>query len=214
MSIWAPVVAALGSSLLTGGAGFGTIWWQQRKRDKAMALAEISEAYHQLIASSLSFVIRARTLRDAMRSRSGLGEGLQVTLRIRQPLDPLEFHDWLARGFEPMNQAWSQIEVIGSPEAVARATQLLDACADLVGTAGQPGTARGKIATVLKGLEWTAEEQQALQFHVERIVKYRSEFVLIAREQLGRPALGSGLELATDPGPTGGSESAAPENAA
>lgn len=208
------MVAALGSSLLTGGAGFGTIWWQQRSRDKATALAEISEAYHQLIASSLSFVIRARTLRDAMRSRSGLGEGLQVTLGIRQPLDPFEFHDWFAHGFEPINQAWSKIEVIGSPEAVATATQLLNACADLVGTAGQPGTGRGKIATALEGLEWTAEEQQALQFEVERIVKCRSEFVRIARQELGRPVVSPRLDLAAEPGSPDRSESTAPKNAA
>jgi hypothetical protein len=95
----------VGIKLLTGAAGFGAIWWQQPTRDRAAATADRSGAYHQFIASSLSFVVRARTLREAMRVRSGQKEGLDVVLGIRTPLDPLELHDWFAEGFEPMNHA-------------------------------------------------------------------------------------------------------------
>src|SRR5205807_2134102 len=116
----------------------------------------------QLIAHSLSFTIRAGALRNAMQVRSGFGEGFDVATRTRKPLDPLEFHDWFAQGTTPINEAWSIIEVIGTPEAVRTATDLMDACADLVGIATQAGEARRKVATAVKGLAWTPEQQKAL----------------------------------------------------
>jgi hypothetical protein len=189
-------VAAIGSSALTGAVGFGTIWWQQRKRDKAAAVSEMSETYHQLIAHSLSFVIRARTLRNAIQARSGLREGLDVTLGIRPPLDPFEFHDWFAQGFEPINQAWSKIEMIGSPEAVEAATQVLDACADIVAMATQPGAGRGKIATTLGGVQWTAEQEHALEAVAKRVLKHRREFIRIARADLSMPVVSPATDLA------------------
>ena len=182
MSIWAPVVAALG----TGVLGFGGIWWQQRHRDRASALAEKGDAYHQLIAHSLSFTIRARTLRDAMRRRSGLAEGLDVALGKRRPSDPMELHDWFAQGWEPLNQAWSKIQVIGSPAAEDAATEVIDACADLVAVATDMGQARGKTASALRGLDWTSEQQEALENAATRVVKGRGAFIEIARGELGK----------------------------
>jgi predicted negative regulator of RcsB-dependent stress response len=61
MTIWAPVVAALGASILTGIFGFGGILWQQHRASQAAAAQEKSAAYHQLIARSLSFSARVRT---------------------------------------------------------------------------------------------------------------------------------------------------------
>ncbi len=131
VSEWAPVVAALG----TGVIGFGGLWWQQRHRDDAAAEAKRTDAYHQMIAESLSFSIRAHSLRTTMRARSGLGDRLdfdlrlrprdlpEMTLRSRAPADPLQLHDWLAQGFQPVNQAWSWIEIIGSAQAVDAATE-------------------------------------------------------------------------------------------
>jgi hypothetical protein len=186
VSIWAPVVAALGASVLTGGFGFGTIWWQQRKRDRGDAAAQKSEAYHQLISHSLSFTIRAQALRNTMRSRSGLNERLDLALRLRRPIDPMELHDWFAQGYEPMNQAWSKVEVIGSPDAVDVATQLLDACADYVGMATELGTARGRVATYLKGLHWTREQEDALEATARRVIEHRRAFIKITRRELGQ----------------------------
>jgi|SRR5947209_5326851 len=55
MSIWAPVVAALGASALTGIFGLAGIWWQQRRaelerRDALLKryLAQLQDAYESL----------------------------------------------------------------------------------------------------------------------------------------------------------------------
>jgi hypothetical protein len=188
------VVAALGASGLTGGFGFGTLWWQERRRDRDDALAKKGAAYQRLIAQSLSFAIRAGTLRTTMQVRSGLKEGVDVATRLRRAADPMELHDWLAQDFAPMNEAWSEIEIAGSPDAVRMATELVDACADLIGVATQPGEAHGKIGTAFKGLAWTSEQEDALVDARRRVMATRSAFINVARTELGSDVINESAE--------------------
>jgi hypothetical protein len=181
VSIWAPVVAALG----TGVIGFGGILWQQFRRDRRATLAEKSDAYYQLIAHSLSFAVRAGTMQNTMRVRSGLNERMDLTLRLRRPLDPMEVHDWFAQGYEPMNQAWSKIQVVGSVDAVRVAKELMDACADMVALAGELGGARGPFGTYLRGLEWTSDQEEALKATTNRMIEHREALIELARKDLG-----------------------------
>jgi hypothetical protein len=139
--------------LLTGLSGFGGIWWQQRRRNEAEALENKVAAYHQMITSSVAVMTRAAAL------RSGLKEGLDVVLRHRNPLDPMELHDWLAQDAAPLYQAWSMVQMSGSHEAVRVATTLLDACAGVIGVATESGQAHGKIAGTIKGIAWTDTQQ-------------------------------------------------------
>jgi hypothetical protein len=120
-----------------------------------------------------------------MQVRSGLKEGVDVATRLRRPADPMELHDWLAQDFVPMNQAWSTIQMTGSAEGVRVATNLLDACADLVGIATESGEAHGKLASAFKGLNWTAEQQNVLQEATKRVVKEREALISVARKELG-----------------------------
>src|SRR5258708_19539386 len=125
MTIWAPVIAALGASFLTGGFTWGVSWWQERRRDRASTMLEKAAAYHELISRSLSFTARASALRNAMQARSGLKEGVDVTFRLPHPADPLELHDWIAGDFEPINNPWSRIQLIRTPPPIHAAPHLL-----------------------------------------------------------------------------------------
>jgi hypothetical protein len=62
--------------------------------------------------------------------------------------------------------------MIGSPEAVDGATQLLDICAELLGLATTPGE----------------EQQQALQAAGKRVIDTRQDFIEITRKELGKEA--------------------------
>ena len=186
VSIWAPVVAALGASFLTGVLGFGTIFWQQRRRDRADAVAQKRNAYGLLIAHSLNFTIRAQAMRNTMRARSGFNERLDLAMRLRRPLDPIELHDWFAQGYEPLNQAWANVEVVGSAAAVRIATDLMDTCADFVKLAGELGMARGRFVTYLRGFEWTADQDRALEEAARRVLGHRRAFIALARTELGQ----------------------------
>jgi hypothetical protein len=48
-----------------------------------------------MLSRSTAVMMRAQALGQQMRLRSGLKEGLDVTLKFRKPADVLEFHDWL-----------------------------------------------------------------------------------------------------------------------
>jgi integral membrane sensor domain MASE1 len=96
VSIWAPVVAALGASFLTGLLGFGTICWQQR-RDRADAFARKRDAFGLLIAHSLNFTIRPQAMRNTMRARSEFSERLELAMRLRRPLDLIGYMTGLRR---------------------------------------------------------------------------------------------------------------------
>lgn len=192
MSEWAPVVAALG----TGAFGFGGIIWQQQRREQVAANAERSECYHALIAYSLSFATRAQALRQVMRTRSGLTDRLDIEMSFRhpelkvstrEPLDPLQLHDWISEGYEPINQARSRIEVVGTSAAVMTATKLLDACADVVSVATHAGSGRGRIGTTLIGMEWSKTEDEALDVAARRVVEIRKDFIAITRAESDRP---------------------------
>jgi hypothetical protein len=188
------VVAALGASALTGAFGFGAIWWQERKRIRTADLDEKGAAYRGLIARSFSFATRAQVLRTLMQTRSGLKEGLDVAMRIRRPLDPMELHDWIAQDFAALNDAWSAVEIVGSADAVRHSNILLDCCADLLTEATQIGEARGQIATGLKGVAWTTEQEQALIEARDKVFKARRAFIRVARMELGSEVVGDVAE--------------------
>jgi hypothetical protein len=99
---------------------------------------------------------------------------------------PWNFTTGFAQGFEPINEAWSTIQMIGSPEAVEAATKLLDACGDLLGLATQPGQARSKVMTTIVGMRWTPEEDRAYQHALRRLVGEREALITIACVELGR----------------------------
>jgi hypothetical protein len=77
-NIWAPVVAALGASLLTGGFGFGVVWWQAQQAKKSALSERRSRAYSMLLVQSASVMRMARGIHVTMEYRSGLREGLNV----------------------------------------------------------------------------------------------------------------------------------------
>jgi hypothetical protein len=133
-----------------------------------------------------------------MQVRSGLNEGIDVAVGLRRAADPMELHDWLAQDFIPLNEAWSAVQVVGSPDAVRAATALLDACADLLGVATQPGEARGKMATALKGLAWTAQQADALDEARGVVVGARTAFIRIARAELGSEVVNASAERSAD----------------
>ena len=204
MSQWAPVVAALGASALTGVFGFGGLTWQQRRRDRSEAAMMKAAAYHEMIARSLSFLIRARVLRTTMQARSGISEGIDLLTGARKPLDPMELNDWLARDFDPINNAWTMVEIRGSEEAIGVASQLILACGDLVGLATEMGEAHGRVASAVKGLKWTPEQEAALTEATARVGQERTAFIKIARRELGNPAVPEIAEIeppAEEPAP-------------
>jgi hypothetical protein len=83
--VWAPVVAALGASLMTVLGTVGRDELLQRRVKRTAERQEQEAAYQAVVNRSTTFALRARTLGDAMRFRSGLGEGLRGPRLVTLP---------------------------------------------------------------------------------------------------------------------------------
>jgi hypothetical protein len=147
-SAWAVVVAALGAALLTSLGSLGVVGYQERKRSQASDRDALHSAVLELLTRSTAVGLRAQALQDTIRSRSGLGEGVDVMLRYRKPFDPMELHDWQAQDLVPLNAALNEVWTRGDREGIRLADGLVSRCADLL----RESTARAPARTALKWL--------------------------------------------------------------
>lgn len=174
--VWAPVIAALGSSFLTVLGTFGVTERQRTKREQASARLDRSTAYGDLLARSTTLSLRAGALGNAMRLRSGLTESLDVLLRLRRPLDPLELHDWIDKDVGPITEAWSRVWAVGTQEAIEMANRLVLACMDVLSSATSPDSRRNWLLTATRGEVWTKHLRAAYDGAMERLARERIAF--------------------------------------
>jgi len=138
-NIWAPVVAALGASLLTAYGTYGIDRLREGRQAKAAATATRRSAYARLLNSSSDLILSSDALRVAAEFRSGFGEGLDVATRLRKPVEPLEIADRLHARLSAVLDAVHDVWLSGSPEAIVLANQLSAEAAVLIGVPiGEP----------------------------------------------------------------------------
>lgn len=182
------LVAALGAAFLTAAASLGVVWYQENRRDQAADADALAAAVSEVLSRSIAVALRLRFLADAARFRSGLGEGLDVLLRIRKPADVLEFHDWLYTDLAPLNAAWSEIWARGDQELVASANALLQSVTNVLSVAarlsGDGMWARVRRAVV--GERWTREQRQQIEDAQAAMARRRKDLTIVARRKLGR----------------------------
>jgi hypothetical protein len=125
---------------------------------------------------------------DAMKTRSGLGEGVDVLMHQRKPLDPLEIHDWIAQDMAPLTAAWSVIWARGDQELIRLANQLLDGCAGLLAasTARMPADTYGtRLRRNVAGERWTPEMRAEVDQKMKELAHAREQLAQYARTMLG-----------------------------
>jgi hypothetical protein len=203
-SVWAPVVAALGASLLTI---LGTLWLnrrQHRRAGKDAARQERFAAYQELLNWSFALANRIRAAGDTMRLRTGLGEGVQVLLRQRKPLDLMELYDWFELDFRGMRDAWSCIWTTGTQAAIDSADRLVDATVDLmsVATASPQRCWVVKVYGSLVGESWSKEQLEAYDTAARRFVDERVQFAQLVRTETGREKVEMTFERARREAPS------------
>lgn len=125
-----------------------------------------------------------------MKLRSGLGEGLDVTLHLRKPADAMELHDWMAQDIVPMHAALDEIWTRWDQYGVRLANDVVGKCMDLLGTSTATQPARKGKERVRKwamGERWTPELRDAQQAAIRELAHVRKRFADYARARLGLP---------------------------
>lgn len=184
-NLWVPVIAALGSSFLTGLVAFGLEWWRSYRADKSARAERRARAYSMLLAQSGVIAYVASGLHLTMQVRSGLGEGLNVMLGKRNLLDPLELTDRLRAELQPLYEAWSEVWAVGSKEAISEANDLVARCGDVMGVATQQGEARPGLLRMIAGEKWTQEQLDQWQEELRGLAEARRRLGVIARREVG-----------------------------
>lgn len=185
LHVWIPLLAAFGASALTGVAAFGVSAWQASRAEKDVLATQRRHAYSRLLAVTGNVVHSAHVLRLTQELRSGVGEGIDVALRVRKPLDPFELGQWMRNDLEPMYSAWSEVWTVGTPEAVTLGNRVVDLVGQIVGESTTKGEARHPVATWLLGAKWTEEQVEEWHDLVGLLASARRDLADLARRETG-----------------------------
>lgn len=185
LDIWAPVVAAVGASSLTAMATFGIAYWQARRAERHALAGARRRAYADLISVTGLMIHSGWMLRLTMEMRSGLGEGIDVALRFRRPLDPMELDSWMRRDLDPLYSAWTDVWTVGSVAGVSTANRLVERVGEVVSEATAYGEARGRLAARVVGEKWSEEQMEEWLRKVDDLGEDRRALADLARRETG-----------------------------
>lgn len=203
-TVWAPVVSALGASFLTILGSFGLFQWQRWRDNRSSARATKEAAYTELHARAWSVTRRVGTLGLAKQFRSGITEGLAVSLGQRKALDVFQLHEWIEADFRPLTDVYARVCVVGSQGAIDIANNVLSACSDLIGTATATDPQQSPIVRFFKGERPTAEQIEAFEAAQKQVFVQLEALVALACREIGSnsvmlPLTRAALEAARSP---------------
>ena len=114
------LVTALSAAALTGITALGAVWFQERRRERAAMRAELRKASAELLWRSLALMQAVSTL------------GFVAAGRIASAVDPLDYHDRLAKDWYPVFEAWSTIWLHGDQQWVRHANDVVTRCLEIM----------------------------------------------------------------------------------
>jgi len=138
-----------------------------------------------LLTRSTIIAHLASDLHIAMQLKSGLTESLNVAMGITKKLDPLELADRLRAELQPLYEAWTEVWMVGSKEAIPEANDLVNHCGEVMGAATQKGEARPLFLKVIVGEKWTQKQLDQWQNELRGLAEARKRLGIIARKELG-----------------------------
>jgi hypothetical protein len=192
----AGLIGALGGSLLSGGL----VWLVgERQRKQNLRDAEAQDriaAYAALLTTSMNMTMRIQTVGDTKRLRSGIQEGLAVTLGQRKPLDLMELYDWFNQDGSRLNDAWMRVWAVGTQEAIDAADRLMDGIGDLMAAAVAENPEIGRLRMTLFGAGRSAAQAQAFDAAMRTLAERQVAFVQVLRKEDGAKTVEFALERA------------------
>lgn len=194
MSLWVPVVAALGASVLTSLATLALEWRRRVDARRSQTRQVRLSAYIDLIQAANGVLMTGVSTRALLQSRSGLASSLSEALRLRRPIDDGQLVWRMKDELQPILDAQAAVLTCGTPAAAAASRDVVDTAIAYVNTA----TAMTERQRLLMGIiKWRPDERQekAAQTRLDEVGGAVRAFVAIARRDLGENALASVVEV-------------------
>jgi hypothetical protein len=164
------VIAALGSSALTGLVALGLEWWRSFLARKAARAERRSRAYSLLLTRSMVVAHQARDLHRLIEVRSALPGSISTTSLAEQLIPPLEAQmNQLRIEVVPLYEAWFEVWVVGSQAAIREADELFTRCVALMESADQR----------------TPQQMEHWQEAARGVAQARWRLAKIARKEIG-----------------------------
>jgi hypothetical protein len=176
-SLWIPVVAALGASLLTGIFGFGGEALRDRRSGAIEAERRRRDAYVEFLIAANGQIATLTTVRELRK----LGTGLKPVVTID---DPVAFLQQFNRESMLVFAAWTRVWLHGSQDAITISNRFVDAVIPATGAATAMGKARPLLLSRLLGEAWTKEQENEYADALRNLGRIRIEFAKAARKEL------------------------------
>lgn len=198
VSLWVPVVAALGASLLTSLGAWVLEASRQRATARRSAVQVRRAAYVAFVEAANGMLMLGQTLRALLPVQSGFGVSLAELLRLRRPVDPYELAWRAADKIRPVLDAQAGVLSCGTPRAAIVSKEVVTKTADYLQAATATTSAQRRWMGVVP---WkpTREQDAELAARLERAGQAVQAFVTIMREDLGEPALPVGGDEGLEP---------------
>jgi hypothetical protein len=188
MSLWVPVVAALGASLLTMAGAFGLEVYRQRAAARAASVQRRRVAYATLIEAAHATLTLGQAMRSVVKAQSGLDASVSLMVRARKPVDPFEVALRLAGEVTPLLNAQAGVLSCGTPQAAGAARDVAARATEYL----QAATVMTSTQRALRGvISWrpTSEQERGFDESLSRAGRAIEAFVTIMRDELGEEAM-------------------------
>lgn len=188
MSLWVPVVAALGASLLTTFGALALEAQRQRVGARAASDQRRRAAYAALIQAAHGTLTASQVLRSVLKVQSGLDDSISLLMRLRKPVNPFDLAWRLADELTPLLNAQAGVLSCGSPRAAFAAKDVVSSASEYL----QAATVMTKKQRALIGvISWkpTAEQDKVFGERLASVDVAIQSFITVMREELGEDAL-------------------------
>jgi hypothetical protein len=180
----AALIGGLGGGFLAVIASLSAVQLQSRAARNAELERERRAASSDLLAHSALLTHLAGAMHVTMQIRSGLKEGLDITLRQRKPADPLELHDRLRAEFEPIYRAQATIWTLETQDVIDAANRVSAAAGEVVSSALTRGEGGTRTERFVQGEKWTQDQLNAWQTQIQSLADARRDFNALVRNRL------------------------------
>lgn len=188
MSLWVPVVAALGATLLTTLGALALEAQRQRAAARGASLQRRRAAYIGLIQAAHGTLALGQVLRGALRVQSGMDDSIALLLHLRKPVDPLEL-GWRVQGeLTPLLNAQAEVLSCGTPRSVTAANDVVSRATEYLQAATGMTTRQRALKSVVR---WkpTKEQDKMVGGRLARVSLAVQVFIVVVREELGEDSL-------------------------